>query len=70
MRQTLEPVILRIADFKCFGTPAQVAETLIALHAAGVDGVQMEFWRPTEDIGYFADHVLPLLQQAGLRDFA
>jgi FMNH2-dependent dimethyl sulfone monooxygenase len=68
-RQTLEPVVLGIGGFKFFGTPEQAADVLLRLSAAGVDGVQLEFWRYYEEIGYFGERVLPLLEQAGLRDF-
>jgi FMNH2-dependent dimethyl sulfone monooxygenase len=68
-RHTLEPIVLGIGGFKFFGTPEQAAETLIALRAAGVDAVQFEFWRYAEEIEYFAERVLPLLEQAGLREF-
>jgi FMNH2-dependent dimethyl sulfone monooxygenase len=67
-RQTLEPVVLGIGGFKFFGTPEQAADLLLRLSAAGVDGVQLEFWRYYEEIGYFGERVLPLLEQAGLRD--
>jgi FMNH2-dependent dimethyl sulfone monooxygenase len=68
-RHTLEPIVLGIGGFKLFGTPDQAAETLVRLHAAGVDAVQLEFWRYLEEIDYFAERVLPLLEQAGLREF-
>jgi alkanesulfonate monooxygenase SsuD/methylene tetrahydromethanopterin reductase-like flavin-dependent oxidoreductase (luciferase family) len=58
-----------VVSFKFFGTPEQAAETLIALRPAGVDAVQFEFWRYAEEIEYFAERVLPLLEQAGLREF-
>jgi FMNH2-dependent dimethyl sulfone monooxygenase len=67
-RQTLEPVVLGIGGFKFFGTPEQAADLLVRLSAAGVDGVQLEFWSYYEEIGYFGERVLPLLEQAGLRD--
>lgn len=44
-----------------------VVEWFIRLRAAGVDGVQVNFFDFMPDLDYFAAAVLPLMQQAGLR---
>jgi FMNH2-dependent dimethyl sulfone monooxygenase len=69
-RHTLEPIVLGIGGFKFFGTPEQATDLLLRLNAAGVDGVQFEFWRYAEEIEYFGREVLPLIEQAGLRELA
>lgn len=69
-RHSLEPVILGVAGFKFFGTPDQAADVIARLSDAGVDGLQFEFWNYAEDIQYFAERVMPLLEERGLRDIA
>jgi FMNH2-dependent dimethyl sulfone monooxygenase len=50
-----------------FGTPEQVVEQFLQLKQAGCDGVQINFFDYGPDLDYFAEHVLPLMKQAGLR---
>lgn len=50
-----------------FGTPEQVVEQFATLKAAGCDGMQINFFDYEPDLDYFAENVLPLLKQAGLR---
>jgi FMNH2-dependent dimethyl sulfone monooxygenase len=52
------------------GTPEQVVEQFMRLRAAGCDGIQVNFFDYEPDLEYFAAHVLPLMQQAGLRTSA
>jgi FMNH2-dependent dimethyl sulfone monooxygenase len=49
------------------GTPEQIVDWFIRLHQAGVDGVQVNFFDFMPDLAYFAEAVLPLMEQAGLR---
>jgi len=49
------------------GDPADVTRQLAALHAAGLDGVQLTFYDYLPDLEHFGRAVLPLLEQAGLR---
>ena len=49
------------------GTPEHVVEQFMQLRAAGCDGIQVNFFDYEPDLEYFAAHVLPLMQQAGLR---
>lgn len=49
------------------GTPAQVAEGLIALHRAGFGGSTLSFVDYAEEFPYFRDEVLPILAAEGLR---
>jgi FMNH2-dependent dimethyl sulfone monooxygenase len=53
--------------FPLVGTPQQVAEGLVALHKAGFGGSTLSFVDYAEEFPYFRDHVLPLLEQAGIR---
>lgn len=50
-----------------FGTPEQVVDQFARLKAAGCDGMQINFFDFAPDLEYFADRVLPLMKQAGLR---
>ncbi|MGY3387717.1 FMNH2-dependent dimethyl sulfone monooxygenase [Bradyrhizobium sp. USDA 3311] len=49
------------------GSPEQVADWLIALNKVGCDGMQISFYDFREDLEFFGEAVLPLLQQAGVR---
>jgi FMNH2-dependent dimethyl sulfone monooxygenase len=49
------------------GTPEQVVEQFVQLSEAGCDGIQVNFFDYEPDLDYFAEHVLPLMKQAGLR---
>lgn len=50
------------------GTPEQIVDWFQRLKCAGVDGVQVNFFDFTPDLDYFAEAVLPLMHQAGLRN--
>ncbi|MGV2106086.1 LLM class flavin-dependent oxidoreductase [Agrobacterium vitis] len=54
-------------NIEIIGSPEQVVEQLLALHKAGIDGVQLNFYDFRDDLDYFAERILPLLKQAGLR---
>jgi FMNH2-dependent dimethyl sulfone monooxygenase len=49
------------------GSPEQVVDGLARLHAAGCDGVQVNFYDYLPDLELFGARVLPLMKQAGLR---
>jgi len=49
------------------GSPQQIADYIVRLHAAGVDGVQLSFFDFQPDLDFFGERVLPLLREAGLR---
>ena len=55
-------------NIQIFGTPEQVVEQFAALKDAGCDGLQINFFDFAPDLAYFADNVLPLMKQAGLRN--
>jgi len=54
-------------NIEIVGTPEQVVEQLIALKAAGIDGIQLGFFDFREDLKHFGEAILPLLKSAGLR---
>ncbi|WP_300727623.1 LLM class flavin-dependent oxidoreductase [Pseudomonas sp.] len=54
-------------NIEIIGTPEQVVEQLVALKAAGIDGVQLNFHDFAVDLTHFGERILPLLKQAGLR---
>jgi FMNH2-dependent dimethyl sulfone monooxygenase len=49
------------------GSPEQVVDGFRRLHAAGCDGVQVNFYDYLPDLEFFGARVLPLMKQAGLR---
>ncbi len=50
------------------GTPEQVVEQFQGLKDAGVDGLQLSFFDFKDDLDNFGENILPLMQQAGLRN--
>lgn len=50
------------------GTPEQIVANLVRLKAAGVDGFQLSFFDFAPDLAHFGERILPLMEQAGLRD--
>jgi FMNH2-dependent dimethyl sulfone monooxygenase len=52
---------------KMIGTPEQIAEHLGKIADAGIDGIMLGFLDWNEELEYFGDKVLPLLEQSGLR---
>ena len=49
------------------GSPEDVADALQRLHEAGMDGVQIGFYDYEPELEFFAERVLPLLRERGLR---
>lgn len=49
------------------GSPEQIVDALLELKAVGIDGVQVTFYDFAPDLEHFAEKVLPLLYEAGLR---
>jgi FMNH2-dependent dimethyl sulfone monooxygenase len=49
------------------GSPEDVADAIERLKEAGFDGVQLGFYDYAPDLEFFAENVLPLLKQRGLR---
>ncbi|MFT4268431.1 MAG: LLM class flavin-dependent oxidoreductase [Xenophilus sp.] len=54
-------------NIQIIGSPRQVADALIRLKEAGIDGAQLSFFDFEPDLAYFGEAVLPLLKQAGVR---
>lgn len=54
-------------NIEIVGTPDQVVEQLVALKAAGIDGVQLNFHDFAVDLTHFGEQILPRLKAAGLR---
>lgn len=55
------------AGYPVVGTPEQVVEELAKLNKAGMDGMIMGLIDYNEELKYFGERVLPLMQDAGLR---
>ena len=54
-------------NIEIVGSPEQVIEQLVALKAAGIDGVQLGFFDFAVDLEHFDRRILPVMKQAGLR---
>ena len=50
------------------GSPMQIVTWFQRLHAAGCDGVQVNFFDYLPDLDFFGREVIPLMRQAGLRN--
>jgi FMNH2-dependent dimethyl sulfone monooxygenase len=55
-------------NIRIVGSPEQIADYIVRLKKAGIDGVQLSFFDFAPDLDFFGDRVLPLLRQAGLRN--
>jgi len=55
-------------NIQMIGTPEQIVDGMLRLKAAGCDGVQVNFFDFEPDMEFFGDRILPLMQQAGLRN--
>jgi dimethylsulfone monooxygenase len=62
-----ERMVAGWGGYPLVGTPEQVADGLIQLNKAGMDGFLMGFIDYAEELAQFGETVLPLLRQAGLR---
>ncbi|CCB66595.1 LLM class flavin-dependent oxidoreductase [Hyphomicrobium sp. MC1] len=49
------------------GDPDDVANAIVQLHQAGIDGIQIGFYDYGPDLDFFAEAVLPRLEKLGLR---
>lgn len=50
------------------GTPEQIAGELVRMHQAGFKGIALTFVNYRQELPFFCERVLPLLEQAGIRD--
>ena len=57
-------------SYPLVGRPERIADEMIAMHKLGLAGATISFVNFNEELPFFVDRVLPLLQQAGLRDAA
>jgi FMNH2-dependent dimethyl sulfone monooxygenase len=58
---------LGLSGNQIFGSYATVADRLTELYEAGIQQVALYFWDPRRSIERFAEHVMPLLRERGLR---
>lgn len=54
-------------SFPLVGSPEQIAGDILELHRAGIAGTTVSFFNFTEELPFFIERVLPLLEQEGLR---
>ena len=55
-------------SYPLIGTPEVIAEEISGLHRAGLAGTTLSFFDFRAELPFFVDRVLPLLEQAGLRE--
>jgi alkanesulfonate monooxygenase SsuD/methylene tetrahydromethanopterin reductase-like flavin-dependent oxidoreductase (luciferase family) len=56
-----------LSSHPLIGSPETIAAELVRLCEAGIDGVTLSFVNFRDELPFFIARVLPLLQQAGLR---
>jgi alkanesulfonate monooxygenase SsuD/methylene tetrahydromethanopterin reductase-like flavin-dependent oxidoreductase (luciferase family) len=54
-------------SYPLVGTPEQIADEMIAMQKLGLAGVTVSFVNFNDELPFFVERVLPLLEQAGLR---
>jgi len=54
-------------SYPLVGRPERIVDEIIKIHASGFSGATLAFVNFNEELPFFVDRVLPLLQQAGLR---
>jgi dimethylsulfone monooxygenase len=55
-------------SYPLVGRPERIAEEIVAMHKLGFAGATISFVNFNEELPFFVERVLPLLQQSGLRD--
>ncbi|HZT06716.1 MAG TPA: LLM class flavin-dependent oxidoreductase [Chloroflexota bacterium] len=60
--------VLARGSFCAVGDPDDIAAELARLHAAGFDGLVLNFVNYLEELPFFAGEVIPRLERAGLRE--
>ena len=68
VRHLGERFIAGWGGYPLVGTPEQVVEQMQHVHAMGIDGFILSWLDYLPELEYFADKVMPLLRQAGLRN--
>ena len=63
----IEGMIAGFWALPIIGSPDQIAEKLVALHRAGLDGIALSWPDYQEGLGQLEHEILPLLVQAGVR---
>lgn len=54
-------------SYPLIGSPETIAEQIIKIHQLGFSGATLSFVNFSEELPFFVERVLPLLEQAGLR---
>jgi alkanesulfonate monooxygenase SsuD/methylene tetrahydromethanopterin reductase-like flavin-dependent oxidoreductase (luciferase family) len=67
IKQQADKGTVGMGAYQLVGTPEQVADGLADLSSIGLDGVCLAFLDYHEELPYFGEQVLPLLERRGLR---
>lgn len=65
--EALRDIAMSAGSVPLIGTPEQIAEQIKQLRAAGVDALFLGFHDYIKELPFFAERVLPLLEQMGVR---
>ena len=56
-----------VGTYPLVGTPEKIVAEMIAMHRIGFVGTTVSFVNFRDELPFFIDRVLPLMEQAGLR---
>jgi alkanesulfonate monooxygenase SsuD/methylene tetrahydromethanopterin reductase-like flavin-dependent oxidoreductase (luciferase family) len=56
-------------SYPLIGSPQTIAEKIVQIQELGFSGATLSFVNFNEELPFFVDRVLPLLRQAGLREY-
>jgi FMNH2-dependent dimethyl sulfone monooxygenase len=67
IQDILKRLVLGVGGSNLIDPPEKVAQELADLHEAGVDAIILTFRHTEEELAYFIEQVVPLLEQKGVR---
>ena len=57
-----------VGSYPLIGSPERIVDELIQMEAAGFIGTTLSFVNFADELPFFIERVLPLLEEAGLRE--
>ena len=66
--QFAERFIAGWGGYPLVGSPEQIVDQMLELNEIGIEGIILSWLDYSEEIDYFGRRLLPLMEQAGLRN--
>ena len=67
IKQFAERFVAGWGGYPLIGTPQQIVDQMVELNNLGVEGLILSWLDYHQELQYFGEKVLPLMEQAGLR---